>query len=144
MSDYPEHDKMLVVRDQADAIGAFLEWQRAEETPYVLGVWQTQTECTNSGRRPPSYDVQDKTWHQYRYWHCRDGRLIDDEDPTLDHGVCGECGGMGLVDRIEPQLVPAGVGIEALLAEYLGINLQKIAEEKDEMLRRIRANDEEK
>lgn len=29
MSDYPEHDKLLAVKDQTQAIGEFIEWVRA-------------------------------------------------------------------------------------------------------------------
>lgn len=131
MSDYPEHDKMLAVRDQADAIGAFLEWLRSAETPYSVGVWETQVSCEGWGGR----------WNTL--WHCDEGRKVRDpnmgaDDGGQDLGECPHCDGTALVDRIEPRLMPAGVGIEQLLAQYLDIDLQKIAEEKDEMLHRIR------
>ena len=41
--DYPEHDKLQVVKDRSQAIGAFLDWLTGEKG-YTLAIWGEDNE----------------------------------------------------------------------------------------------------
>lgn len=81
---YPEHEKLEVIKDESQAIGAFLDW------------------------------------------------LQNERQPTLQ--LCA------VTNHADHPFQPTYFGIQELLAEYFDINLKKIEDEKNKMLKEIRKN----
>lgn len=140
MSDYPEHDRMMAVKDQSETIGQFLDW--LAEQGIKLAVWEHSKECEAvSG----PWVGATKDWPDQARggpkWRCEGGRMVGhpmSNKPGVVGGQCEKCGGTGRVERIEPRLIPSSKGTELLLAEYFGITLARIESEKRAMLARLR------
>lgn len=113
----------------SDEIGQFLEWLRSDETDYTIAEWDRHKQCDASS-----------LWQRAGRpeWHCIGGRIMSGMDLDEDTGECEECEGTGRIPRREPRLMSVGKSIEALLAMYFDIDLQRLAEEKDAMLNDIR------
>lgn len=122
MSDYPEHDKLVAVKEQSQAIGEFIEWLPSQGR--FLGAWRTVVDCPGGGWFGP--------------WTCRNGRMISDKTDE-DLGECEVCHGRGVVDAENPIPDVAYVDITKLLAEFFEIDLVKIEAEKRAMLDAMRA-----
>jgi hypothetical protein len=133
MSKYPEHERMKAVRDKSQAIGEFIDWLRSEETPYTIAEWEEWRAC----------EAGDEWVPKRKQWHCVDGRMIGGYDLDEDLGECETCEGTGRIKPETPRLYPARIGIEALLARYYDIDLDKINDEKDAMLAEIRKQNED-
>jgi hypothetical protein len=135
MSKYPEHERMKAVRGESQAIGEFIDWLRSEETPYTIAEWEEWRACEASSNIFARVD---------KSWHCENGRKMGGaEHEAEDWGECERCEGTGRVKSDDPRLYPAGIGIEALLARYFDIDLDKINDEKDAMLAEIRKQNED-
>jgi hypothetical protein len=133
MSEYPEHEKARQAREtgHSDEIGQFIEWLRSERK-LVIARWEDKTPCQAKREYPMK-----------RAWKCVDGQLIAGEhniyhQPGSVIETCPDCEGSGLVDRMVPILVRAGLTIEQLLAAYFEIDLDKLAAEKDQILEDFR------
>lgn len=119
--DYPEHEKLSKIKDKSQAIGEFLDW--------LPGVIAKHHE------------------HDHGCW-C-DDPFHESDDPTIvrskdrcPNPVCdGHHGSRRLVCGYgEHQLQPWRKNIQDWLAEYFGIDRQRIEEEKRAMLEELRAN----
>lgn len=121
MSDYPEHDKLSEISELSQSIGEFIEWLPTVDM-FVCDTKRVK-ECLHSigGLTSP------------RRIECRNGRLYN-EAHDEDRGECDQCNGTGMVKRIDPFWVPFAGGIELLLANFFGIDLAKIEQEKRAML----------
>lgn len=122
MSDYPEHDKLMAVREESQTLGEFIEWLPTADLRICEPI--TKTDCRGGG-----------IWNT---WSCIGGRKINDRADE-DEGECPICGGTGMVDRDEPLYLPAHLDINKLLAKFFNIDLAKIETEKRAMLEALRA-----
>lgn len=106
---YPEHEKLAAVKAKSQTIGEFLD-----HMPYTLAEWRddliTEVECS---------------------WDC----TPDDPDP--DHESCDGTGWRTVPAK--EQFVPVRLSVQEVLAEYFGIDLDRVEEEKRAMLDEIRA-----
>lgn len=125
MSDYPECERMVAVAPESQKIGEFLDW--LGQQGIHLAVFEHKIEC--------GYRSLQTTYVGIPRRRCIEGRLINDEDD--DVGECGKCDGTGLIDRIDPILVPRGGSTEALLAKYFGIDQDKVDAERRQMLKAL-------
>lgn len=75
MADYPEHDKMHAVQDQAYTIGSFLEWL-LNDTPYFLAEYDDR-------RRLEPIRVSFETL-LYRYFQVDRDKIEAEKDQMLD------------------------------------------------------------
>lgn len=123
MSDYPEHDKLMAVKDESQTIGEFLDWLPGG-TDLRVCERIVKTDCRGGG-----------IWER---WTCIGGRKINDREDS-DEGECPICHGTGLVDRDEPLYLPAHVDINKILAKFFEIDLNKLEAEKRAMLDALRA-----
>lgn len=107
---YPEHEKLAKVRDESQSIGEFLEW--LSEKGIRLAAYHTHNEgCVNPD------------WHE----GVNDGKdWLDD-----DHVEKIVCGGR------ENELVPIHYDTQKLLAEFFGIDLNRLEQEKRTMLQHL-------
>jgi hypothetical protein len=117
MSDYPEHDKLAAVRTQSQAQGELLDW--LSERGLVLMRWvesdeETVRDCLKC------YHLTDASEARCECKHCEGTHQIT----TMAHRE-GWC----------PEIRP----VQELLAEYHGIDLDRIEAEKQAMLAEIRA-----
>lgn len=113
---YPEHRKASAVNGKSQAIGEFLEWVGAEKGAHLMvyGPMPDLRLCTE--RR------------------CEEGFLYGDEDEP-----CPECEGTGMV-TVEVTTYSSLPGtVQALLAEFFEIDLDKLEVEKRAMLDAQRA-----
>jgi hypothetical protein len=113
MSNYPEHDKQAKVIEDAGTIGEFLEWLQSDGTH--LMVWRTDMtdmrQCTGS-----IYPARD-----------------------CPGEGCDRCGGEGFYEITGIEMwVDDRRSINALLADFFGIDLTKLNAEKAQMLADIR------
>lgn len=138
MSDFPEHDRMTAITDQSQQLGSFLEWLRM--SGIVLARWEHTKPCDAADGPVVDYDHLPEESGQK--WRCEGGRMVghpESNKPGVIGSVCKKCDGTGSVERIEPRLTPTGQRIEQVLADYFGIDLDKIEDEKRSMLAQIRA-----
>lgn len=135
MSTYPEHEKQSrAIMAGSQSIGEFIEWAQSEGV--VLAEWQRKTDCR--ARYTPRKSAM-------LSWECQGGRrLVTDVGASKAHevgqdlGECDDCGGTGLIDRIEPVLYPTTQSITKLLARFFDIDLNKLEAEKEQMLEELR------
>lgn len=112
MSEYPEHEKLHKVTDRSQAIGTFLD---TGVGPMNLCLYERRfydCEC----------DVCNDRKAEFARWHTQ-----EEKDSAVDGRV-----------QIE-NWVPTQRTIDSILAEYFGIDLDKIDAEKADMLARLRA-----
>jgi hypothetical protein len=113
---YPEHEKMKAHKRDADVIAPFLEWLFQDIRADICQHKDERYMCGTCGEIPKSQAEYDRS------------------DGTYE---CGEC-------EDEAYYLPAGYyewrhgGIEKILANYLGIDLQKVENEKQLMLAVLR------
>lgn len=123
MPETPELDKQRKAREEghSEAIGEFLDWLRGEG--YLLA-------------KSHSHDdgcLCDGPWHDLK---------ATDADPKQRH--CPECGWPHRAEVCgyrEGELAMAGKPINDLLADYFGIDLDKIEAERRAILDYIRGKD---
>lgn len=122
-SDYPEHEKLQAVVDQSQTVGEFLDWLRSAEEDGGKGVrllvwreWEEDDCCSHCG-----FSDQRTAFGRRKRAEC-----------TL-------CKGRGVAARPREGWVPLGIGTEKLLAEFFGIDLARIEDEKRAMLAALRA-----
>jgi hypothetical protein len=128
MAGYPEHEKLQAVSEQTQAIGEFLEWLNSQSVQ--LMTWREDLTDTRVDDKCPC----DGHFHL----HC-DHWGADNEA----HGCC-RCGkpfGFTEVTGIKGW-VSERRGATQLLADWAGIDLNKIEAEKRQMLESIRAAQE--
>lgn len=109
MSDYPEHDKLSKISDQSQAIGEFLNWLA---------------------------DVKEVLLAQYAV-ESRICRNCDHEDPH-EGEECGECGCDRQPVRNPDRIYPYRGRKTKLLAEFFGIDENRLEDEKRAMLDTMR------
>jgi hypothetical protein len=120
VSEYPEHEKLRAIKEQSQALGEFLDFSRFTlcefreagsngEPPYV---WTERALKVRPDRA--------KRWP----------RFFDFVDGRAEHNPAHESWDEGYV--------PVMKSIEAVLAEWFGIDRDKIDAEKRQMLDRIR------
>jgi hypothetical protein len=106
--EYPEHEKLQAVKKESQVIGEFLEW--------VTGGAEGSPNLTFCFYQEPTDEPM---------FENGGGSLFDGEELKLN------------LDYVEPGWTPAHQRIEQLLALYFGIDLEKIAEEKERMYKRL-------
>lgn len=135
MSEYPEHDKLMAVKDESQVIGSFLEW--LAEKGYKVSAWTEFTE-TQYLWVWPDYENgtrEDQLSHGLWYWSPDRSTSTGRKVLALDEDG----------NRIKREHVthegwdPHRGGIQALLSRYFDIDLAKIDREKDQMLDSLRA-----
>ena len=115
MGEFPEHEKMAKVKSQSQSIGQFLDWLHQEKH---IQFHRYEDVCYECGRiLPPFPDDPDAEGDFY---------CLDFADTDCD----GE--------RRSRELVPDYTSTEKLLAEFFGIDLEKVEQEKQGMLAMIR------
>jgi len=107
---YPEHEKLSKIKDESQSIGEFMEWLEGEKEMH-LGTYHKHDErCINP------------EWHD----DVNKGKdPIFSEEEWVDKFMCG-CQ--------ENELVPIHYDVQKLLAEFFGIDLDKLEKEKRAML----------
>lgn len=108
---YPEHDKLSNISDQSQAIGDFLEWAGHKG-------WMLMHETDIGDVRP-----------------CPDSIFGRDCD-----GTCPKCEGSQVVEVTRRDWMLAPGSTEDQLAEFFGIDRDKLEAEKRQMLASIRPN----
>lgn len=128
MSDYPEHEKMTAVQEQSQAVGEFLEWLQTPTEHGGKGVslhtweeWEEDDTCLECAGTGKVGSVRRNS----------EGARLQD---------CPNCDGTRLVSRPREGWMPVGGSANKLLAEFFGIDLNKIEDEKRAMLDQIRAS----
>lgn len=119
--DYPEHDKLSAVKDASQAIGEFLDtcgmtlcrWHEAGDNGEPRIVWR------------PSYRGPDG---------CGTYR-----DPVLSDVLNGWAMENPAREEWDEGFLPVMLGIERVLADHFGIDLDKIEAEKRAILEAIRS-----
>lgn len=125
MSDYPEHEKLSVVKDKSQAIGEFLDWlseQQVRLARYEDAAHSDAPRDLIVGRTPDGQPifVNDETGEESQY--IRSYQRREDSDYWYKPG----------------GFYPINERIEAILAEYFEIDLNKIESEKRAMLDELR------
>lgn len=129
----PEHDKLLAVAGESQAIGEFLEW-----LPGDGWTIEKRTEKTDISPCWRSLELADGTVG------CRDGKEmfrhvqpLTSESTWMKTGRdCQICGGTGELHRV--FTIVETPDITRLLAEYFDINLNAIEAEKRSILRSLK------
>jgi hypothetical protein len=152
MSDYPEHDKLTAVADETQAAGDFVNW--LAEQGIQLMTWRenlTDTrpasdECRVSADsdsiQPCDQTRDDGTEGPVAWWrrHCKHWQ--DAGRPAEGDAKPGHCCRCGNGQFTEIHGVRAwtdpGRNLTQLLADWQGIDLRKINDEKRRMLAALR------
>jgi hypothetical protein len=132
--EYPEHQRLEVVKDQSQAIGEFLEW--LSEKGLRLTRWLP--EYTND---EPKYLYADERGTSLGYKYMHEGHASLPDDTAASRRYCHAVWDAALNPGYEYR--PAGyyedhTGAEKLLAEFFDIDLTKLENEKREMLAQLR------
>lgn len=112
---YPEHIKLMAIKDQSQAIYDFLEWLAS--TGLHLQYWyegEVEQLC-------PGWNLYD----------CRQGQSFNGHRVI---GVCKRCNGLGKIMVSERGWVSNNKTADTMLAEFFGIDLVKLEQEKRTML----------
>lgn len=117
MTEYPEHDKLAAVKDQSQAIGSFLD-----HGPWTLCLWQ---EDGNNGK--PMY-----VWSEDSATGKR--KSESGESASRWDYANGHANRNPEYEEWEEGFFPVYRPIEKLLAEYFGIDLERLEAEKRAML----------
>lgn len=156
MSDYPEHDKQAEVIDQTQAIGEFLDWLASQGVHLMK--WRedlTDTRPTDGKcevrrrdrpKQPCDPTLADDTGSAWYYTaHCMHWHDEKREtDSASQRGICCHCGkGRHYEVTGLSAWTPESRGVLQLLADWAGIDLNKIEAEKRQMLAAIRAMNEQ-
>lgn len=104
VSRYPEHDKLAKIKDESQSIGLFLDW--------LQGGFEGSPNLTLCFYQEPT----DKP-----LFENDGGSLFDGEELKLN------------LDYVQPGWTPARTNIPQLLAQYFGIDQEKLDAEKQEM-----------
>jgi len=126
--EYPEHDKLRQVSGASQGQGELLEWLRSQGV--CLMRWKTWTEqvqddCPRCGH----WDEQDQTWRT----PCGSPEILPRRVNCADGS-----GKMPPRDVEREGWVSDDRSIQVILAEYHGIDLGKLEDEKRAMLRDLR------
>lgn len=154
MGDYPEHDKQAEVIEQTQAIGEFLDWLSGQGVQ--LMIWRedlTDSRLTDpvcpvsfTSDDPQSCDqIRDEgDDREPRAWwrrHCKHWQSPD-LDRDIEWGTPGECCRCHKGQHYEITSISSWVhesrSVTQLLADWAGIDLKKIEDEKRQMLAKIR------
>lgn len=109
MSKYPEHDKLQKVKEESQVIGEFLDW--------LKGGHDGSPNLTLCFYQEPTDEPM---------FENDGGNIFDGEELKLN------------LDYVEPGWTPARQRTEQLLAQYFGIDLEKLHAEKEEMYQSLR------
>lgn len=123
---YPEHEKRSGILEKSQAIGEFLDW--IGEQGYRLQKWVVQDE---DGPCPGTI------WHE-----CDGGREmrvpVDGGEPYTTANRCQKCNGTGTYIAHFEGEVGLQRSIESVLAEFFGIDLKVIEQERRAMIESMR------
>jgi hypothetical protein len=122
MSDYPEHEKLIEVKEQSQAIGEFLD-----NSPYQLCWWR------EAGDNSDEHSQYIWTEHSLKVKPER-----KDYPPTLGHYIDGKAEHNPDFESWNEGYYPVHGSIQKILADYFGIDQNKIEAEKRQMLEQIR------
>lgn len=113
-SAYPECDRLHEATKRTQPAGEFLEWL-SERGIHLMeyGHWQDQESC----------------------FRCLGFGKLNAGDP------CPSCGGLGAIAVDREGYLPVTKSREALLAEWQGIDLTKVEEERRTMLAKLAAGE---
>jgi hypothetical protein len=118
---YPEHEKLSAISELSQAIGEFIE-----TSPYTLC---TLREAGDNGEQP-------YVWQRDEEW--RRDRGIKRRHPLRSDYLRGWADTNPAFESWRTEFVPVGRPINELLADYFGIDLRKIEQEKRAMLDAMR------
>ena len=104
MKEYPEHEKVLKIKDQSQAIGEFLEYLNGEGRR----ICKWQDGITDADRIVDAFAI-----------------LQGKGDPDID-------------EQLDKGWFPIPEPIEKILAEYFNVDLNKLEQEKRQMLEEMR------
>lgn len=111
--EYPEHEKFQAVKEKSQAIGAFIQW--LDEKKHYLGIYTDIDETTcNTCNLLDSHDCPN------------DVILSELEEAIKKWGEHPDC--------YVAAFIRANYNINKLLAEYFEIDLDKLEEEKRQIL----------
>lgn len=108
MSPYPEHEKLAKIAHESHAIGQFLDW--------LHGGFEGSPNLTLCFYQKPTVASRFEDG----------GSLFDGKELKLN------------LDFVEPGWTPARQTIQQLLAQYFGIDQERLDAEKEQMLHDIR------
>ena len=126
MAEYPEHDKLTAISDDAQICGGFVEWLREIQELHLTKWFEKRFFCTECGEVPEN--------------EVRGNGMYSDSNAYGFHKNNERC-------DADVEYVSAGYqlerrNIEELLAEFFGIDEQKLENEKRAMLDECRAMNE--
>jgi hypothetical protein len=147
MSDHPEHDKLAEVQAETQAAGEFVDWLATQGIHLMM--WRedltdgrvTDPQCMVKRAELQSCDQKyrrdgDKgiaPWRRHcLHWQDPEREAVD----PAKQGHCCRCG-KGLLQERKAWVSP-GRNLLELLADWAGIDQDKIETEKREMLERAR------
>jgi len=133
----PELDKMFAAIEElgTHSIREFLEW--CQEQRMQLCIYKDATPCPNEGKR---FDKVGELLEQI-YWTWRAGKQVP-EYRCQDCGAEGRAGRTNHYDVSTAGFYPSGLSTEQLLAQYAGIDLRKVEDERRAVLAWIRVQHE--
>lgn len=120
---YPEHDKLQAVKEQSETIGAFLEWLGRS---HLIHVWQ---EAGDNGEPRVVPATDEDLLRIADSWGLRSRQYQEAQErgvPNPDYHAWGA------------GCIPDYTSINARLAAYFNIDLEKLDAEKRAMLEVLR------
>jgi hypothetical protein len=154
VSDYPEHDKLQAVQAGTQAAGEFVDWLAGEgihlmtyreDLTDTLPVDARCESKVRSSQRTlacdPKGGEEDDSGEFWWVRHCHHWQDPEREaSGDEEHGICCRCG-KGRIYEIHGLKVWVGPGrnLQALLADWSGIDQRKLEAEKRAMLAALQA-----
>ena len=136
MSKYPEHEKLEQVKEQSQACGEFLDWllseKRFQVCEFVGGHDNGEERYLTDGETKSGQPLYIHAWQTT--W--RDGKEVPMTSPNIDPHLRKPNPSFFYTPE---GFYPVRQNIESLLAEYFGIDRDKLEAEKREMLSALRA-----
>jgi hypothetical protein len=137
----PELDKQskIIHSGKSGVIQEFIDWMR-DERHYQLAeyIYESTESCSGQRRDPfdPSNCEDGKVKKSITLWSGskRVGRIEEGQ-------TCAECGGTGVVTVTfqDPKLLPVFVNPEQLMADFFGIDRDKIEAERRAILAHLQS-----
>jgi hypothetical protein len=124
---YPEHDKLRAIKDKSQAVGEFLEWLRDTKGLTIC----RRLEAETNGKPP-------YVWKPGVTTARRDRKPTAGRNPTGFDKFNGDAEDNPDFREWFEGYHPEPTNTEKLLAEFFGIDLKALEEEKRAMLDEIR------
>ena len=119
MSNYPEHDKLSKISDESQLVGEFIDW--LQDKGYTICKFQEAGTNGEPYRIPATEEDIDALEFRWERDDARAGGILNPAYESWgDH------------------FFPIHRGIQSWLAEFFGIDQEKLEDEKRQMLERLR------